>query len=180
MRLASPTPARASTAGKRLTTALLVALGAATPALVACADQPPLVHGTAWQITDLYLEPGTPSALPDTIAGRATLIFGETSVVGSTGCAPIQGAVTFTREGQASSVENADAVIFEEVEFEVADQQCVGQAAFIHDQLHSLLSGGFDLERVSDHEMVLTQQAEEIDSPAIRLSTERAPEVEAE
>lgn len=180
MRSALPTPARATSAGKRLTTALLVALGATAPALVACADRPPLVHGTAWQITDLYLEPGIPSTLPDTIAGRASLIFGETSVVGSTGCAPIQGAVTFTRDGQAASVENADTVTFDEVEFEVPGQHCVGQAAFIHDQLQSLLAGGFDLQRTSDHEMVLTRQAEEVDPPAIRLSTEQAPEIETE
>ncbi|MGD7001413.1 hypothetical protein [Corynebacterium halotolerans] len=156
----------------------LLAVTAAAPILTACGGPDPQsqITGTSWQITELYLEPGTPSTLPDLVAGRASLIFGEHSVAGSTGCAPIQGQVTFTADGEVSAARDADRVSFDRTEIEVPADGCVGQAMFTHERISGLLTGEFEIARLSDYELALTQVSDEIDPPAIHLSSDRVPE----
>lgn len=160
----------------------LAALAACAPFLSACGNADALapVAGTNWQITDLYLTPEAPSALPDLIAGRAALVFGERSVAGSTGCAPVQGQVTFTSDGAESAAADADRVSFDNVQIGEPAEDCVGRAMFTHRQLSELLDGQFELARLSDYELALTKVSDEIDAPAIHLSSNTLPEQPAE
>lgn len=151
---------------------LLVALVAAVPLLASCGEQPTAVAGSTWQITGLWTAPGDSGVLPDTAAGRAQLIFGEATVTGSTGCAPIQGTVSFTHEGDPSRAQEADAVTFEAVEIEAPGEDCAGPVRFVHEELVELLAPQtpYDLRHESEVELVLTQRGAPVDRPAIRLS----------
>lgn len=162
----------------RRTTRLFAALLLSTPVLAACAeaDTASPITGTNWQITNLFLAPETPSALPDLVAGRASLVFGQRSVAGSTGCAPFQGQVTFSADGESANPENADRVSFDLMDIEAPAEDCAGQAMFTHQELSRLLDGEFDLELLSENELALTQVSEDVDPPAIRLSSDNVPE----
>lgn len=152
--------------------ALSVALLTAAPTLAACGDRETAVAGSTWQITGLWTTPGDSGMLPDAAAGRAQLIFGEATVTGSTGCAPIQGTVSFTQEGEPARAQEADAVTFEAVEIEAPDDSCQGTVRSVHEDLTGLLAPetAYDLRHESEVELVLTQQGELVDRPAIRLS----------
>lgn len=171
-----------STTFPRRAAGLLAALVLGTPLLAACgtADTSSQITGTNWQITNLHLAPETPSALPDLVAGRASLVFGQRSVAGSTGCAPLQGQVTFSADGEPATAADADRVSFDLMEVEVPAEECVGQAMFTHQELSRLLDGEFDLAQLSDHELALTKVSDEVDPPVIRLSSDQVPELPAE
>lgn len=166
----------------RRTTGLFAALLLSAPVLAACAesDTSSPITGTNWQITNLFLAPETPSALPDLVAGRASLVFGQSSAAGSTGCAPFQGQVTFSSDGEPTSPQDADRVSFDLMDIEVPVEGCVGQAMFIHQELSRLLDGEFDLELLSENELALTKVSDAVDPPAIRLSSDNVPETPAD
>ncbi|AGF73404.1 META domain-containing protein [Corynebacterium halotolerans] len=161
-----------TTPRRRALAALSAALLATAPVLSACGDRETAVAGSTWQITGLWTTPEDPGMLPDAAAGRAQLIFGEATVTGSTGCAPIQGTVSFTRGGDPSRAREADAVTFEAVEIEVPDDSCQGTVRSVHEDLTDLLAPetAYDLRHESEVELVLTRQGELVDRPVIRLS----------
>lgn len=151
---------------------MLTALVATVPLLAACGGQETAVAGSTWQITGLWTAPGDSGVLPGAAAGRAQLIFGETTVTGHTGCAPLQGTVSFTRDDAPSRAREADALTFGAVEVEAPAEGCEGPVRFVHEELVGLLAPetAFDLRHESEVELVLTRQGEAVDQPAIRLS----------
>ncbi|MGP6174577.1 hypothetical protein [Corynebacterium sp. A21] len=150
------------------------------PLLSACGGtQNSRIAGGSWQISDLYLDPEIPSGVPESIQGQASLVFGETSVVGNTGCAPFQGSVTFTQDGAAARADDADHISFDDVRFQDPDPAtCTGQAVHVDQQLRELLSGEFTLSEPGEFELVLTRDTEEVNPPAIGLSSKSIPERE--
>lgn len=150
------------------------------PFLSACGGaQNSRIVGGSWQISDLYVDPETPSVVPESIRGQASMVFGETSVVGNTGCAPFQGSVTFTQEGEASRADDADRISFDDVRFQDPDPAtCIGQAVYVDQQLRDLLTGDFMVSAPEDFELLLTRDAAEVNPPAIGLSSKSIPAVE--
>ncbi|AJE34054.1 hypothetical protein B842_11035 [Corynebacterium humireducens NBRC 106098 = DSM 45392] len=143
---------------------------AAGALLVACAPDPTAdVAGSSWQVTDIWTTPGEPSALPPQSAGLARLAFGEQSLSGHTGCAPIQGTVTFTRAGEPARTEDADTLRIDHIEGDTAADDC--PALHTHEQLRELLAPGaeFDL-RHAERELTLTLRVDAVDRPAIGLA----------
>ncbi|MCH6197219.1 hypothetical protein MHT86_06880 [Corynebacterium mastitidis] len=158
--------------------AALLGGGAAAAVLVACSPEYSAVVGPTWQVTGLYTDPGESGDLPADAAGRAVLSFGEGTVTGSTGCSRIQGIVRFSAEGSPAAAQDADALTFDRVDIENAenagdasDAPCVGGAAHVDATLRGLLRGEYSLSRPSEAELVLTQRSEAVDAPAIRLTT---------
>lgn len=162
--------------------ALGAALLLAVPLLSACgAEERSRISGGSWQISNIHLDPDTPSGIPESVMGRASLVFGETSVVGDTGCASFQGVVNFTRDGEASRADEADAVQFEEVRFDDPDPTtCTGQAVYVDMQLRELLKENFLLSEPEEFQLVLTRDSDEFDPPAIVLSAKSIPVEENE
>jgi len=150
---------------RRAVAAVLLAVSGAG-SLVACGTPEPTVLGSTWQVTDVWVTPGDPSAVPD----GGTLVFGEASLAGSTGCAPIQGTVTFTRDGETVQAADADAVTVDRLEIDVPAADC--PAAWTHELLTTMLGSGatFDLRQDTDTELVLTLRGEGVDRPAIGLA----------
>lgn len=149
----------------------LPAAGLAAALLLAgCSSEPTAeVAGSTWLVTDIWTAPGEPSALPDGSAGRARLAFGERSVSGHTGCAPLQGTVRFTREGLESDVESAHTLTVDRLEVGEAEENC--SAAWSHGQLTELIEPGavFDV-RHEERSLVLTLRTDAVDRPAIGLA----------
>lgn len=162
----------------------LVKTGAATAALLlsatllsACgAESSSRITGGSWQISNLYLDPQNPSAVPEAVLGRASLVFGETSVVGDTGCSSFQGKVSFHRDGEVSRADEAEMLTFEEVHFNTPDPAtCTGQVVHLDAQLRELLQGDFRLSEPEEFQLVLTRDSDEVDPPALRLSAKSIP-----
>lgn len=143
---------------------IAVSLGV-TIALSACSSQSEVVQST-WQITNVYTTPGTPSGLPDSVAGTATMVFGESTVAGFTGCSPFQGQVSFTKDGSPTQADDADHVDF--VRIEMREPNCDGKERFYHDALAEMLEGGFSISR-DNEDLVFTKDGDEIDRPGFRL-----------
>lgn len=163
----SPVKAGAATAALLLTTTLLSACGEESSSRIA---------GGSWQISNLYLDPQNPSTIPETVLGQASLVFGETSVVGNTGCASFQGVVSFHRDGEVSRADAAETLTFEEIHFDVPNPAtCTGQVVYLDSQLRELLQGDFRLSEPEEFQLVLTRDSDEVDPPALKLSAKSIP-----
>lgn len=153
------------------------------PLLTACTseDAPQNVRHTAWQISEVYVDPETPPAIPREVIGAALMNFGGRSANGFTGCASFNGIVTFTKDGENASPEDADMLDFETVEFSPIDEnQCVGKVRYVHDALvHMLVENTFTVKRTPDGAMRMIAQTDDIDPQGFRLDS-LAPSQSAE
>lgn len=143
---------------------------AAALLLGACAADPTAdVAGSSWQVTDIWVTPGDPSALPPQAAGLARLAFGEQSLSGFTGCVPLQGTVSFTRAGETARAEDADTLRVDHLEADAPAADC--PAAHTHEQLTDLIREGavFDVHH-AQRSLTLTLRGDEVDRPAIGLA----------
>lgn len=132
---------------------LAVLLGCAAT-LTACAQDIPL--STTWQVTNVYVSPDTPSHVPE----PAYLVFGDSTVTGSTGCAEIQGRVSFSPDANRPTH-----ATFRDMNF--SDVSCQGTQRFFHDHMAQMLDGEFEVKKEND-EMLLTK-TDGLDRPGIRL-----------
>lgn len=123
-------------------------------ALTACSNEIPMSN--TWQVTNVYTSPDVPSQVPV----PAYLVFGDSTVTGSTGCAEIQGRVSFTPD--AAQPTHAS---FRDMNFR--DASCEGSQRFFHDQMVALLGGELEVKKEKD-EMLLTK-TDGLDRPGIRL-----------
>ncbi|AKK11836.1 META domain-containing protein [Corynebacterium uterequi] len=137
-----------------------VAVAAAGVLLSGCAGPEPGLVGPQFSVTDLYLQPGQPSSLPPASAGTVTLSFGDASLTGTTGCAPLQGVTTLDGDRLHIDALTAD-----------PDGQCDPGQRRIHDVVVKMLAPGTDF-RVSNRgpgEFVLTSNDGALDAPSMRL-----------
>lgn len=160
--------------------ALMGVVLASISGLAACGQddpepQPGTMIGHQWQVTNLYLEPDAPSDVSGAAGGAVTIVFGETSATGSTGCAPIQASIDFLADGSPAHINDATAVRFTDVR--IPDPagvgvDCAGQRAWTDDSMRFLLSDGhvFDIHHPTQTEAVLTLQTSGVDRPAMRLA----------
>lgn len=132
---------------------LLIPLACAF-ALAGCATDIPM--STTWQIANVYVSTDTPSQVLE----PAYLVFGDSTVTGSTGCAAIQGRVSFKPDAK-----NPTSVNFRHVN--ISEPSCDGAQRFFHDHMVSMLSGEFEVKKERD-EMLLTK-TDGMDRPGIRL-----------
>ena len=150
--------------------AAAVALGIGT-LITACGsnDDTPVVQST-WQITNVYVDEQHPSVLPDSIAGKATMVFGESTIAGNSGCAPFQTRVNFTKDGQETSSAEATQVDFYRKKID-DPTGCTGADLYYHDSLTNMLDGTFDVQRKAANELLLVKQTDVFNRPAIRLTS---------
>lgn len=119
-----------------------------------CSNDIPM--STTWQVSNVYVSPDTPSQVPE----PAYLVFGDSTVTGSTGCGELQGRVSFSPNAQ-----HPERAMFRDMN--VSDASCSGPQRFFHDQLVTLLTGEVEVKRERD-EMLLTK-TDGVDRPGIRL-----------
>ncbi|MHA2789809.1 hypothetical protein ACXZ66_11830 [Corynebacterium sp. S7] len=149
-----------------------ISIIAAAGLLVGCSSQPQedSMVGPTWQIVSLYTTPGSPDELPQSAAGAARIVFGESSIVGNTGCFPFQAAVRFTTGGEEVATIDAAEMTIDNIEY-LESGSCEGGSQYVHDELSGLLSkdSTFDIKHLTDTEIVLTKADSGIEPPSIRL-----------
>ncbi|WP_257159741.1 hypothetical protein [Corynebacterium cystitidis] len=146
-------------------------VGMLTVGLTGCGAADHLA-GETFQVVSVYLEPNSPDELPASAAGAARLVIGESTMTGSTGCAPLQAAVVFSDSASGKEVARDDADLVRVTNVEFRDPgDCDGGRRFVHNALEVVLTAETDLriDRLSGTELILTKQTGEINQPAIRL-----------
>ncbi|WP_075727556.1 hypothetical protein [Corynebacterium aquilae] len=140
--------------------------------LVGCSSDAP-IEDVTWQITNIYQQ-GYPSDVPDDVAVAPRIIFGYTSVVGDTGCAPFHAHIEYTTD-DGTKVEplSATKARFSDVRVDDVRQGCIGREAFVHDSLVSLLPHEFSIDR-QPGKLLLTQTGPVVDAPALLLISEQS------
>ncbi|WP_018297362.1 hypothetical protein [Corynebacterium lubricantis] len=145
---------------------------AAATLLVGCSSQPEenSMVGPTWQVVSLYTTPGSPDELPQSAAGAARFVFGESSIAGNTGCSPFQAAVRFTNGEEEVATIDASEMTFENIEY-MDTSSCDGGSQYVHDELHGLftIDSTFEIDHLTDTEIVLTKADSGIEPPSIRL-----------
>ncbi|STC68814.1 hypothetical protein [Corynebacterium pilosum] len=128
------------------------------------------MNGQIYQVVSVYLEPESPDELPASAAGAARLVMGESTMTGSTGCAPLQAAVVFSAQGQPAARDVAETMRISNIEFR-DPEDCDGGPRFVHDSLAQILTADTDysIDQLSDTELILTKQTGEINQPSLRL-----------
>ncbi|MBI9001078.1 hypothetical protein M0E87_11730 [Corynebacterium sp. CCM 9185] len=155
------------------TSTTIVALGALL--LTGCTQGQAPVTSSNWQVTNVYTDAEHPSILPDSLAGRAHLAFGDSTVVGDTGCAPFTGSVDFLDgEGDRVAATDPTAATFVFRDLRVReDVDCEGVDLYFHNGLLRILHAGeLTVARPQDGELLLTDATDRaVDKRAVRLTT---------
>ena len=167
-------------AGCLAATALIVA-GCSTPD---GAPPQPLgddrVGGKTWQAIGVYTSPETNGAISENTLSVPRVVFGETSMLGSTGCEQFSAEVTYFTDASDSAnpdpteLRKADAVRIDSIVFdtegETGSMECTGEMLWTHNNLSRLYAQGneFDITVDKNNQLILTLQDGRVDSPAIR------------
>ncbi|MFW9224073.1 hypothetical protein [Corynebacterium striatum] len=161
---------------KRLLTAVMLV---ATVGLSACGseDEGPTprgderIVGKDWQVVAIYTKPDEPSAIPQNAVSVPQMSFGESSIVGSTGCSPFQAKVSYTEGEDAANTRDADLMTIDKVRIDTRPDDCTGSALWADNLLRNLLAEEhkFEVRLNPNNQLVLTLDTAEVDSPAIRM-----------
>ena len=119
--------------------------------LQGCGAKQEEIADTSWQVVGVYTTPNYPF----------------------TGCAPLQGTVSFTQAGKPANSVDGDALHVEKVSYrQVDEEQCTGHIRFVHDAIVQFFEHhDFAVSRPTGGELLLTVSGSELydDAPALRL-----------
>lgn len=157
----------------RRTVAVVCAVLLSGFVLQGCGAKPEEIADTSWQVVGVYTTPNYPATVPDAVAGAVAVNFGATTISGFTGCAPLQGTVSFTQAGKPANSVDGDALHVEKVSYrQVDEEQCTGHIRFVHDAIVRFFEHhDFAVSRPTGGELLLTVSGSELydDAPALRL-----------
>ena len=138
------------------------------------------VGGKTWQAIGVYTSPETNGAISENTLSVPRVVFGETSMLGSTGCEQFSAEVSYFSEDSDSAtpdpteLRKADAVRIDSIVFdtegETGSMECTGEMLWTHNNLSRLYAQGneFDITVDKNNQLILTLQDGRVDSPAIR------------
>ncbi|MDY3126726.1 MAG: hypothetical protein SOW59_01140 [Corynebacterium sp.] len=166
------------TLGASASCALITAL-ALTMSACGSADQAPLaVHGDeritdkTWQVVGIYTAPQARSAIPDSMVDVPTLVFGQDSLLGTTGCQRFRADVTYNA-APSTPIDRITEVSIDAITFDTdaSLSDCTGDRLWAHNSLTRLYSVGnaFDVYVNKNDELSLTLQDDLVDSPAVKF-----------
>ena len=129
--------------------------------LQGCGAKQEEIADTSWQVVGVYTTPNYPATVPDAVAGAVAVNFGATTISGFTGCAPLQGTVSFTQAGKPANSVDGDALHVEKVSYrQVDEEQCTGHIRFVHDAIVQFFEHhDFAVSRPTGGELLLTVSA---------------------
>lgn len=172
-----------------LTKGLAGIIAAATLFLAGCstpdgAPPQPLgddrVGGKTWQAIGVYISPETNGSISENSLSVPRAVFGETSMLGSTGCEEFSAQVSYfnddpdSQEQDPTELRKADAVRIDSIVFDTEGEtgrvDCTGEMLWTHNNLSRLYTEGntFDIAVDKNNQLILTLQDGRVDSPAIR------------
>ncbi|WJY90456.1 hypothetical protein [Corynebacterium confusum] len=155
-------------------------LAAAALVLAGCGDsEPPAptapgderIVGKDWQVTGIYTDPEALSTISEAVTNVPSISFGESTAVGTTGCARFVAKVSYAEGEDAANVRDADYLRFDEVRYDERSEDCTGEAAWAHNSLSRLIATDreFDISINPNHQLVLTLRDGKVDSPAVEF-----------
>ena len=161
----------------RLMTPLTAACAATL--LVACGsgEEEPQAPGDEqildkqWQVVSINTTPDAASTIPESIPQAPTLSFGESTLVGTTGCTQMVGKVTYSADEERQNIQDGNRLHFDEVDYDETAQDCHGASVWADNLLRNLISAGRDFHYTvnSNNQLVLELVTDEVDSPSIKL-----------
>ncbi|MCU9519416.1 META domain-containing protein [Corynebacterium sp. ES2794-CONJ1] len=127
-------------------------------ALSACAPTPTLV-GTTWQVTDVFSSADLPSTLPDDNATKVTISFGNSTIVGFSGCSQFTATANYKKDSAPALIDEATTVSFSDFSISPQDELvCTAKTRYIHDALQDILTTGpLEITRPQPASMVLRE-----------------------
>lgn len=167
-----------------LLTATILTTVLAPTGLVACSQntaEPPMrIAQRNWQVTAIFVDPQSPTNIPESVSPRPEMTFGESSATGSTGCARFQALVSYHRTAgnsgedaeENTTIREANRVKVEKIKMDEPNEGCAGTSAWAHENLSGMLTEGaeFDIAFGTSEQLSLTLVDDRVDSPALRLS----------
>lgn len=165
-----------------LAAAALVLAGCSTPD-----DAPPeplgddRVGGKTWQAIGVYTSPESNGAISENALMVPRVVFGETSMIGSTGCEHFRAEVSYFSDApdaqgdSAAELRKADSVRIDSIAYdtegETGNVECSGEMQWTHNNLSRLYVEGneFDIAVDKNNQLILTLQDDLVNSPAIRF-----------
>lgn len=151
--------------------AVVAALSAAV-ALTACGTEEGRIVGKNWQVIGIYTTPDAPSAIPETVAEVPDMVFGESTLIGTTGCTRYRAEVSYLDNNAAANIRDADTLRIDELVFDEQASACEGEGAWIHNRLTQILNQGseYGMKLDPNDELILTVRDGQVDSPSLRLA----------
>lgn len=164
-----------------LAAGMFVLAGCSTPD-----DAPPeplgddRVGGKTWQAIGIYTSPDANGGISENALVVPRVVFGETSMIGSTGCEHFTAQVSYfsddpeSEEDSSAELRRADSVRIDSINYdtegETGDVDCAGEMLWAHNNLSRLYTEGnqFDITVDKNNQLILTLQDDLVDSPAIR------------
>lgn len=131
----------------------------------------PVVAEKTWQVMGIYTSAQAPSIIPDRVVPAPIMSFGNSGLVGDTGCARFIAQVTYHQGDERAHVSEADSLHIDSMKLDDARPGCAGENLWAHNQLTRLLREGYDFDMQVDpnNQLVLRLRDGRVDSPAIRL-----------
>ena len=124
-----------------------------------------------WQVVSINTTPDAASTIPESIPQAPTLSFGESTLVGTTGCTQMVGKVTYSANEERQNIQDGNRLHFDEVDYDETAQDCHGASVWADNLLRNLISTGRDFHYTvnSNNQLVLELITDEVDSPSIKL-----------
>lgn len=170
------TPAVHRGVGKHAVT--VAALGAVT-LLAACGseDDAPRPAGDdrivdkQWQVVSINTAPDAASTIPESIPHAPEFSFGESTLVGTTGCTRLAARLTYTTDDERENIRDGNKLHFDEVKYDDTDEDCEGSSVWADNLLRNLITSDNDFIYTvnSNNQLILELDTDEVDSPSIKL-----------
>ena len=124
-----------------------------------------------WQVVSINTTPDAASTIPESIPQAPTLSFGESTLVGTTGCTQMVGKVTYSAAEKHQNIRDGNRLHFDEVDYDETAKDCHGSSVWADNLLRNLISADRDFHYTvnSNNQLVLELVTDEVDSPSIKL-----------
>ncbi|WP_234462040.1 hypothetical protein [Corynebacterium macginleyi] len=158
--------------------AALATLGAVT-LLAACGsqDEGPQPAGDdrivdkQWQVVSINIAPDAASTIPESIPNAPEFSFGESTMVGTTGCTRLAARLTYTANNERENIRDGNKLHFDEVKYDDTYENCEGGSVWADNLLRNLFTSdnNFIYTINSNNQLILELDTDEVDSPSIKL-----------
>lgn len=129
------------------------------------------IVGKDWQVVSIYTAPDAASTVPESLVDVPQISFGESSLVGSSGCAQFRGHVSYHGVEERTNIREADTLRLDEIVYDTPKEDCEGAAGWTDGHMRNLMATGheFSIRMNPNNQLVLTLRTDAIDSPALRM-----------
>ena len=124
-----------------------------------------------WQVVSINIAPDAASTIPESITHAPAFSFGESTMVGTTGCTRLAARLSYTADDERENIRDGKKLHFDEVKYDDTDKDCEGGSVWADNLLRKLISSDNDFIYTvnSNNQLILELDTDEVDSPSIKL-----------